>query len=169
MWVTSSLCTVPNSFPSLFGAGAGLGGPVGGWLNDQFGWYVCFPGDPRTICNDFIARRSAFLFQASNVLLARVLATYLQSITGPHPSIIDSTGLDQSQYPASRGSSCLDPSHQASANRFSWIVDARSDCGVFATRVIPEIDRGTTLVTPANMGSHICQRYMGSYFHHRRN
>lgn len=25
---------------SLFGAGSGLGGPIGGLLNDKFGWYV---------------------------------------------------------------------------------------------------------------------------------
>lgn len=24
----------------LFGLGAGLGGPLGGWVNDTFGWYV---------------------------------------------------------------------------------------------------------------------------------
>ena len=38
MEVLSSIHTPPNPFPSLFGAGAGLGGPLGGWLNDQFGW-----------------------------------------------------------------------------------------------------------------------------------
>lgn len=25
---------------SLFGLGAGLGGPMGGWINDTLGWYV---------------------------------------------------------------------------------------------------------------------------------
>ena len=25
---------------SMFGLGAGIGGPVGGWMNDNFGWYA---------------------------------------------------------------------------------------------------------------------------------
>lgn len=42
---------------SLFGLGAGLGGPLGGWMNDTWGWYAFAlnglrlthdaPGDPR--------------------------------------------------------------------------------------------------------------------------
>lgn len=26
----------------LFGLGSGLGGPLGGWVNDKFGWCVCW-------------------------------------------------------------------------------------------------------------------------------
>jgi hypothetical protein len=25
---------------SMFGLGAGIGGPLGGWMNDNFGWYA---------------------------------------------------------------------------------------------------------------------------------
>lgn len=25
---------------SMFGLGAGIGGPMGGWINDTFGWYA---------------------------------------------------------------------------------------------------------------------------------
>lgn len=28
-----------NSSIRLFGLGAGIGGPIGGWINDVFGWY----------------------------------------------------------------------------------------------------------------------------------
>ena len=36
----------PLIYDSLYGLGAALGGPVGGWVNDTFGWYDCapFPG-----------------------------------------------------------------------------------------------------------------------------
>lgn len=64
--------------------------------------------------NQCIARRSAFLFQASKVQPrsgARALTTYPQPITGSYPGNIDGSRLDQSQYPASRGSSFLDPSN----------------------------------------------------------
>ena len=94
----------------------------------------------------------------------RVLAAYLQSITGTYPGSIDDNGFDQSQYPASRGSSHVTPSHQASTNRFLWIVDARSYCGMSASRAVLEIDRRTCLVTPSDIRPHICQRCMGRYF-----
>jgi hypothetical protein len=29
-----------DTAPSLFGLGAGLGGPLGGFMNDHFGWCV---------------------------------------------------------------------------------------------------------------------------------
>ena len=79
--------------------------------------------------------------------------TYLQSITGPHPGIIDDTDIGQSQYTAPGRSSLLVPSHQACTNRFPWIADARPNCGILAARVISEIDGGTSLVTPSDMGS----------------
>ena len=44
-----------NPFSSVWSAGAGLGGPLGGWLNDQFGWYDHFPND--TSNNDLIFRQ----------------------------------------------------------------------------------------------------------------
>ena len=39
---TQIQCTrlFPLTFRSLFGLGAGLGGPLGGWVNDSFGWLV---------------------------------------------------------------------------------------------------------------------------------
>ena len=40
---------------------------------------------------------------------------------------------------------------------------------MFAARLILEIHGGTFLVTPADLGTDICERYMGSYFRHRRN
>lgn len=49
----------------LFGAGAGLGGPLGGWLNDQFGW------------------RSAFLFQVPILALSMVLISIKVNIPLP--------------------------------------------------------------------------------------
>ncbi|KZT12978.1 vacuolar amino acid permease [Laetiporus sulphureus 93-53] len=49
----------------LFGLGAGLGGPLGGWMNDNFGW------------------RSAFLFQMPILLFSFVLVTAKVSIKLP--------------------------------------------------------------------------------------
>ncbi|KAH9938404.1 vacuolar amino acid permease [Fomitopsis serialis] len=49
----------------LFGLGAGLGGPLGGWLNDTFGW------------------RSAFLFQMPILLFSFVLVTVKVNISLP--------------------------------------------------------------------------------------
>ncbi|KAI0315395.1 vacuolar amino acid permease [Amylostereum chailletii] len=46
----------------LFGLGAGLGGPLGGWLNDAFGW------------------RSAFLFQIPILIFSFILVTVKVSI-----------------------------------------------------------------------------------------
>ncbi|EPT03548.1 hypothetical protein FOMPIDRAFT_1158252 [Fomitopsis schrenkii] len=49
----------------LFGLGAGLGGPLGGWLNDTFGW------------------RSAFLFQMPILLFSFALVTAKVNIVLP--------------------------------------------------------------------------------------
>ncbi|PCH41423.1 vacuolar amino acid permease [Wolfiporia cocos MD-104 SS10] len=49
----------------LFGLGAGLGGPVGGWLNDRFGW------------------RSAFLLQMPILVFSFILVTAKVSIKLP--------------------------------------------------------------------------------------
>jgi len=49
----------------LFGLGAGLGGPLGGWLNDTFGW------------------RSAFLFQMPILLFSFALVTAKVNISLP--------------------------------------------------------------------------------------
>ncbi|KAJ8468186.1 hypothetical protein ONZ45_g6 [Pleurotus djamor] len=49
----------------LYGLGAGIGGPVGGWLNDAFGW------------------RSAFLFQAPILLFSFVLVALKVNIELP--------------------------------------------------------------------------------------
>ncbi|TFY79402.1 hypothetical protein EWM64_g4611 [Hericium alpestre] len=49
----------------LFGLGAGIGGPLGGWLNDTFGW------------------RSAFLFQIPILVFSIVLVTLKVSIEVP--------------------------------------------------------------------------------------
>lgn len=55
MGTVSSIITA-DSFPpkdrgfyqgigfAVFGAGIGLGGPIGGWLTDQFGWRAAFYG-----------------------------------------------------------------------------------------------------------------------------
>ncbi|KAF9649628.1 MFS general substrate transporter [Thelephora ganbajun] len=60
----------------LFGAGAGLGGPLGGWLNDQFGW------------------RSAFLFQASIVpILAASMILVSIKVNIPLPEEVRSLPL----------------------------------------------------------------------------
>ncbi|KAL0949623.1 hypothetical protein HGRIS_009668 [Hohenbuehelia grisea] len=49
----------------LFGLGAGIGGPLGGWLNDAFGW------------------RSAFLFQAPVLLFSFILVAWKVNIELP--------------------------------------------------------------------------------------
>ena len=49
---------------SLFGLGAGLGGPLGGWINDTFGWYVTeWVTSPSLWIRRLEHRRWAFLFQ----------------------------------------------------------------------------------------------------------
>ncbi|KAJ3864896.1 major facilitator superfamily domain-containing protein [Lentinula novae-zelandiae] len=49
----------------LFGLGAGIGGPIGGWINDVFGWYA------------------AFLFQAPILLFSLVLVALKVNIQLP--------------------------------------------------------------------------------------
>ncbi|ESK97591.1 vacuolar amino acid permease [Moniliophthora roreri MCA 2997] len=49
----------------LFGLGAGIGGPLGGWINDNFGW------------------QSAFFFQAPVLLFSFVLVTWKVNIQLP--------------------------------------------------------------------------------------
>lgn len=34
----------PSNGCSLYGLGAGIGGPVGGWINDVFGWCAQYRG-----------------------------------------------------------------------------------------------------------------------------
>jgi hypothetical protein len=38
--VASILSGRLTNLDSMFGLGAGIGGPVGGWMNDTFGWYA---------------------------------------------------------------------------------------------------------------------------------
>ncbi|KAK7061583.1 multidrug resistance protein fnx1 [Favolaschia claudopus] len=49
----------------LFGLGAGIGGPLGGWINDMFGW------------------RSAFYFQAPLLIFSATLVTWKVNIKLP--------------------------------------------------------------------------------------
>ncbi|KAJ7368135.1 vacuolar amino acid permease [Mycena albidolilacea] len=49
----------------LFGLGAGIGGPLGGWINDVFGW------------------RSAFFFQAPLLIFSAILVTWKVNIQLP--------------------------------------------------------------------------------------
>ncbi|KAJ3531991.1 hypothetical protein NMY22_g7926 [Coprinellus aureogranulatus] len=37
-----SSIAVTDLIPFLYGVGAGLGGPIGGWINDRFGWRMAF-------------------------------------------------------------------------------------------------------------------------------
>ena len=92
------------------------------------------------------------------------MTAYLQSVAGTYTGIIDDAGFDQSQYPASRGSSHVAPSHQASTDRLLWIVDARSYCRMPAARAVLEIDGRTCLVAPSDIRPHTCQRRMGRDF-----
>jgi hypothetical protein len=36
----------------MFGLGAGIGGPLGGWMNDTFGWYAEQTWSPEDKLND---------------------------------------------------------------------------------------------------------------------
>jgi len=49
----------------LYGLGAGLGGPLGGWMNDALGWCVHANNVPTIFSINYFSRRSAFLLQVS--------------------------------------------------------------------------------------------------------
>ncbi|CAK5275720.1 unnamed protein product [Mycena citricolor] len=59
----------------LYGLGAGIGGPLGGWVNDKFGW------------------RSAFLFQAPLLIVSAVLVAWKVNIR--LPSEVESQSLHE--------------------------------------------------------------------------
>ena len=48
-YVSLSTRKFPNPSRSVFSAGASLGGPLGGLLNDQFGWYAYSPNNSRMV------------------------------------------------------------------------------------------------------------------------
>lgn len=58
--------------------GAGLGGPLGGWMNDNFGWYVLYDLDFPRFCCSYVSSPQAICFPRTGDRQMTLMTSSLQ-------------------------------------------------------------------------------------------
>ena len=127
---------IHRKFHSLFGLGAGAGGPLGGWLNDAFGWY----DSGRSIGSDLSYSRC--LAQALCVSLSNTSSRLFRrtcDVESAHPALSRATG---SEYAG-----------EAEADGLFWLIHSRGNGRCPAPRRITQRERRPSLGLANSLGS----------------